>query len=502
MSEALRKNELALARAVGNAELGARLQSLRIGIWSEPTAMGASGNLIAEALGDVLGRLWRKLDVYGPIAETFVQAANLAASSGRQLDCAMHSWNPPYDFVIALGADVPTGVGPGLRVGATGWVAKVGSKAVVNNDPNPVGPATAAAIVAAELFKRLFADGLGTRATLLPPEFEWSVWDYGHGSSPPPVDTLYFDDVHVIGVGAVTHGMLWLLERWPSRATGLLHLIDQDSYDESNGQRYIGMHPEDVGRPKSEQAAERLRGRQPRLLVYPHDNDMNRYFIEKRPDCRVQLAVIGVDSPEHRRQLALKLPRRVVNMWTEGDRLGAARFGFTEGWPCLFCAYPEDTAEPMDETGLISKETGLKPHRVRELLFSGDGLEHSDVSVIASRHAMSDPQALVGKPLRTVRGVLCATGRLQLPETAVDVDVPFAFSSFLAGIGGFVELVRELWGAPSEPGHWQLPVLRYPVPGNWFGRGPSSGCYLCSDELIPRILADKYPTVPIARPIS
>jgi hypothetical protein len=134
----------------------------------------------------------------------------------------------------------------------------------------------------------------------------------------------------------------------------------------------------------------------------------------------------------------------------------------------------------------------LLPPRVRELLNSGAGLGEQDVAMIAGRYALRDPHSLVGEPLRSIRGVLCASAPITLPEVAGTVDVPFAFASLLAGIGGFVELARELWRVPSQPGHWQLPILAYPVPGNWFPRGARLDCYLCGDALTHAVQAAKY----------
>jgi len=493
MSDAGHKNEIAVGQLLGSAALAARLQTCRIGIWSTSASHTPSGLLLAEALGDVLGRLWRNFDAAGPLARTVLQAARQAAESGEQLLSAEERWNPPYDVTLAMGTDLPPGSGLGFRIGGTGWKAMIGPTAFVDHDTNPVGPAAAAAIAALEVFKVVFADALGGRSRQLPSEWVWSAWDYGRNGPAPDPEPLLLDDVHIIGVGAVTHGLLWLLERWPAEVRGTMHLIDQDIYDHSNGQRYAGMRPEDVGQPKPMQAAQRLRSRHPSLTVVDHNRqDMNQYFEQMRPDCCVRLAVAGVDSPEHRRQLALKLPQRVVNMWTEGEWLGAARFGMGDGWPCLFCAYSEDTTAPMDETGQLAAETGLNPARVRDLLFSGAGLTPDDIAVIAQKYALSSQQVLVGKPLRSIRGVLCATGRLSLPEASSDADVPFAFSSLLAGIGGFVELVRELWGGASEPGHWQFRVFSYLVPNNWDRRQASSGCYLCGDALAQQIIRGKY----------
>ncbi|MBI2412875.1 MAG: ThiF family adenylyltransferase [Deltaproteobacteria bacterium] len=489
MSEARRKNEIALARY--SSQLQNLLESFRIGIWSDNCNVGASGFILAEALGEILGRFWQKLNVSGAISEIFMTAANQSAQSGGQQSPAIITWNPPYDIVIAIGTNPPSNSGFGIQVGAYGWQVTIGSNAFLSDDPNPVGPAAAAALVGAEIFKRCFADILGDRAKLLPDDYVWSAWDHGHGES-GNVLPLDLNDLHIFGVGAVTHGLLWLLERWPAEVKGILHLIDPDKYDESNGQRYIGMRPGDSGIPKSLRAADRIRSRHKNLKVLNHDIDMNKYFLTKRQDYNVRLAVVGVDSPEHRRQLSLKLPLRIVNMWTEEDRLGASRFGFSDEWPCIFCYYPENTSDNQDETGQFSKMTKLKPKRVRELLFSSEGLNHDDISIISSHYNIPDPSAFLNKPLRSIIGNLCAMSTIKLPEAQKEDDVPFAFSSFFAGIGGFVELLHELYGLCLKPGHWQLSILNYPTPYSWFPRTRIKDCYLCGDDMVREILENKY----------
>jgi hypothetical protein len=286
--------------------------------------------------------------------------------------------------------------------------------------------------------------------------------------------------------------MLWLLERWPSEVSGSIHLIDHDKYDHSNGQRYVGMTAEDDKAQKTDSVASRLQNRHINLSIQKHHEDMNRFFQNKRPDCNVRLAVVGVDSTEHRRHLALKLPLRVVNMWTDGDRVGAARFGFSDDWPCLFCVYPENTKVELDETGQISRETGLPPAKVRELLFSGAGLSPEEVRKICETRQIDFNQNMIGKPLRSIRGNLCATGRIPVGAGNKEVDVPFVFSSLLSGIGGFVELLHEIWGYSAEPSHWQLRIFAYPTPGNQTTRKADKACYLCSDKGVIDILKQKY----------
>jgi len=492
MSEAFDKNRIALERGLGATGLHARLQTSRIGIWSAEGSGLMAGSLLAEALGDILGRFWLRIDSAGPLAELLISSSRAAAASGNQQYDHEIRWQPPYDAVISIGVDAPPNVGPVFRIGANGWSASVGPHAVVTDNNNPVGPFATAAITAAELFKHRFADALGDRARSLPPTYEWSAWDYGLNLAPPHVQALNLGNLVIFGVGAVTHSLLWLILRWPASVTGTVRLVDQDSYGESNGQRYVGMRNEDLGNSKVLIWEQRLSAVHSMIDVTAHRTDMNNFYEQSQPNCNVPLAIVGVDSAEHRRQLALKLPRRVVNMWTEREWLGAARFGFDDDWPCLFCVYPEDMSGALDETGQLFSETGILPGRVRELLDSGAGLTEADALIIAQKYSI-EPGPLVGKPLRTARGILCATARIKLPESGAEVDVPLPFSSAMAGIGGFVELVREIWSVSSPAGKWKLRSYAYPVPGNWETAARSTSCYLCSDRLTHEILRDKYP---------
>src|SRR5713226_3043552 len=240
MSDALEKNKASLFRLFGNAELVSRVQFCRIGIWTDALSKGVSATLLAEALGDVLTRFWLTIDVAGPLADVFLAAARIAAESGGLPSTLSAQWKPPYDFVVAIGTSLPGPVQPGLQVGAAGWQAVLGKSARVNDDPNPVGPTAAAAIAASEVFKVLFKDVLGDRLGLLLKEYVWSAWEYGRDGHEPKMQPLHFADAAFFGVGAVTHGLLWVLERWPESVTGAVDLVDPDHYEQSNGQRYAG----------------------------------------------------------------------------------------------------------------------------------------------------------------------------------------------------------------------------------------------------------------------
>jgi molybdopterin/thiamine biosynthesis adenylyltransferase len=491
---AQQKNQSAIKHLIGNEALSNRLMDKRIAIISPPESeKKRSACLIAEGLGDLIGRLWKKIDYSGPLSGILSEAIRSAAASGRQVVNLKETWEPPYDYVIGISADIPSTSGPGLKIGASGWNMTIGSKAVIDENPNPVGPLAAACLAAAEAFKSIFNDALADRCKMLPSDYFWSSWygEAGHQTTLSSNFDLNMDDVHIFGVGSVTHSLVWLLERWPGKVSGNLYLIDHDSYDESNGQRYIGMRNEDIGKPKTEVVEKCLARKHSSLVVKGNNLDMNRYFTETRSDYKVNLAVSGLDSIEGRRQLQLKLPKCIVDMWTSGESVGACRYKFQDNWPCVFCIHPDNLSSVTDEVAEIFRETGIAPARIRALLNSGQGLSENDANAVAPRYQI-DKNSIIGKPLRTVRGQLCATGKLVLPNESIEADVPLAFAAGLAGIGGFIELARELWQIPMSPGHWVISTFMYPTEWNWTTRQKVANCYLCSDSSLAGLLEKKY----------
>ena len=494
MSAAHEKN----LRALGAAADGRLIGSARIGVWTGGARGGPAG-LLAEALGELLGRFWRNIDAAGPHAERLAGAAARASAACGAGPAARRAWDPPYDFAIGAGGPAPPGCAPdGVAVRAGGWMAASGHGAPPSGGANPAGALAAAALAAAEAVKSVFGIGAARGAARLPVPHEWNAW-YGAapgGRAEPAADErLDLGEVHVFGVGAVSHALLWIASRWPGGVTGTVHLVGPDSYDAGNPQRYIGTSAGDLGLPKASATARRLRRACPGLEAVAHDTDMNGYFAGDNPRCMVGTAVCGLDSVEGRRQLGLKLPRAAVNMWTSGFHAGASTFKFDDGWPCVHCAYPPPPPGPaVDEASAVHAELGLAPGRARELLDSGRGIDERDAEIIGA--ATGTPaRDIYLRPLRILRAEMCATGRIRVSRPGGggpgDAHVPLAFASAMAGVAGFTELVRAARGARRDPGQFQVSVLKYPTRHSWTRRGPSPGCFLCTDTVRRHVRA-KY----------
>lgn len=479
MSTATDKNAQALKALFGDAALVSRLCSTRIAVVTPSDDLPQSGMLLAEVLADVLACLWPNIDFFGSGAELQLAASlNAAKSGGAPVDGLDLRWAPPYSCVISIGGTHPPEAGYAVRVGANGWLAQLGPEAVCGSSSNPVGPAFAAAMAAAQVFHHIFASELAGMDIV--PLASCSVdlrqlFDAPNLAAAP----LNLGETHVFGVGAVTHGLVWLLEHWPEMVTGKLHLVDQDNYGDSNGQRYAFMRPENSGRAKVAVVKERLDAAHSHLLVEQHPVDLNSYCAERGYEIPLQRAIAGLDSAEARRHVGLKLPERAVNMWTEGIRIGAGRYQPGDGRACLACGYLEKTDTPLDEVAEIFQQTGIRPDLVRSLLDTGRGLTHQEASMIAGHRGVS-PDQFVGQPIRSVLPALCATGRIQMPNNPEAVDVPFAFASLFAGIAGFVMLLKDCFG-DSEASHgWTQHIFKRPTPYMHSPLHSNPQCVCCS----------------------
>lgn len=499
MSAAHERNLRALGAAAGAGADASLVGSARIGVWTGGERPGPGG-LLAEALGELLGRFWRGIDAWGPHAGALAAAAARSSAACGALPPARLVWDPPYDFAIGAGAPVPQGCAPdGAAVRAGGWRAASGPGAPPDGgggNANPAGALAAASLAAAEALKSVFGIGARRGAARLPVPHVWDAW-YGANPAGAPAagERLDLGEIHVFGVGAVSHALLWVASRWPGGITGTVHLVDPDSYDAGNPHRYIGTSAGDVGLSKASATARRLRRACPDIEAIAHDTDMNDYFAGENPSCMVGTAVCGLDSREGRRQLGLKLPRTTVNMWTSGFHAGAATFSFDDGWPCVHCAYPPPAGPAMDEASAVHAELGLAPGRARDLLDSGRSIGERDAEVIGA--ATGTPARDIHlKPLRSLRAEMCATGRIRMRRAggaggSGDAHVPLAFASAMAGVAGFTELVRAARGARGDPGQFQVSVLKYPTRHSWTRRGPSPRCRLCTGP-VRRHVRDKY----------
>jgi Dinucleotide-utilizing enzymes involved in molybdopterin and thiamine biosynthesis family 2 len=481
MSDALSKNKEAFRSLFGSEALADRLLSTRIAVITPPESLSLAARLLGEVLTDTLARLWPNIDFHGAGSAVFAAIAERAAASGNNtVGDYQVRLNATYDYAVTIGCDLPPGVcAPGVRTGADDWTATMGPTAVCTSSDNPVGPAFAASLAATKVFRFVFQDAMEQPTSLDTDDpFAFDVRGVCNASGLDVVP-LDLDGTVFFGVGAVSHGLLWLLEQWPQLVSGRIALVDPDKYGASNGQRYAAMTAANVGHDKVEQMRSRLLVKHPGLDIQAKGLDVNAFCAQMGYDHPLVRVVAGLDSAEVRRQVALKLPEHTINLWTEGVRVGASRYIARPGSACLACSYLEDVTKPLDEVAQVHKQTGLRPDVVRSLLDTGRAMTDEEARHVAtSTHVPFE--RIAGNPLRSALPIVCAMGHIQIETTKELADVPFAFASQFAGIVGFLMLLKDLQTA-DESEAWVQHIFKRPNAAMRSRLVPQSRCVCCAE---------------------
>lgn len=474
---AFEKNKQALVALFGSDALAERLLTTRIGIRTSDSR--TSAKLLGIVLADCLARLWPNIDFKGDLAEEQLRVAQAAAKSGSMSQAGLEiGWDDPHDVVLQIGDCGVQDESPYvLTVAADGWMAYLGPEGACSGDPNPVGPACAAALAAAQVFRHVFQAEL---ADLEPQVLGRLAFDVRSICDMPElaVDDLNLEGTVFMGTGAVTHSLVWLLEKWPKQVSGRIDLVDPDPYGDSNGQRYAFMPPFTGNVMKVDSVRGRLGAAHPGLEIRPHAQDLNAYCQDRGYELPMLRAITGLDSPEARRHAALKLPRRAINLWTDEHRCGGSRYVPDGDAACLACDYLENTTDAMDEAAEFQLATGLQPQEVRHLLDSSAHLTKEQAATVASHRGISVDK-IVDMPIRSIRPVLCASATVQVGQEKTAADVPFAFSSLMAGISGFVMLLADLRGASASAG-WNQHVFKAPSRFMHSPRYKQAACACCN----------------------
>jgi hypothetical protein len=179
-----------------------------------------------------------------------------------------------------------------------------------------------------------------------------------------PVD---LGEIYLVGLGAVGNGALWALARTPE-LSGVLHLIDHETVELSNLQRYVLTTQKDIDEPKVLLAAKQLAGTN--IEARPHQQRWGDY-LRSVPTWKFERIAVAVDNAEARQAIQAALPKWVVNAWTQPGDLGVSRHGFLGGGACLTCLYfPDEMGQHLDR--IVASAIGLpEAHmEIRTLLYT------------------------------------------------------------------------------------------------------------------------------------
>jgi hypothetical protein len=424
-----------------------------------PEAPDWSTQLVAEALVDLLSRLFPRLRINCP-AE---------ARSDPRLPPGPDNLHQRLEQVRGHGvspeapgeAGFVVGVGPGsdaadLYVDGDGWVAYLGT---VPSDLGRaeagsavVGPLAAACRGAAHAFQ-LAMSGLGP-ALDVPRSTYWSGLNFSFGPTPLDVAERTWIpelDAVLVGAGSIGGAAVYSFARTPD-LRGELQVVDPQTLVSTNPDRALlaTAAVSDAERVKAEVAAEAL-GHHHDLRVGSHECRLDEFVAARPREDVLPLVLCAVDNLEARRSIQDCLPLDLIN--AACDPANSVVSGHRTGsGPCVMCLF---MSRIMDREQalfrLIARETGLMNERmVAGMMAARAPLGRQHLRAIEDFRGLPDG-ALAdyeGKILRDLWHGRLAYGeqRIETEQGAV-VEVAAPWVTALAGVLLASEALKA--GAPT-----------------------------------------------------
>lgn len=484
------RNAVAISQAVSGLDeqrLEARLADVCIGVTIGPDAGGAEGQAMADLLVRLLSRLYPALVICdagkGCVGD---QISGLARRINPHIDL---SGQPTIEVVVG-NARPRSKTARVVFAGSKGWSARLSTHDPQGCGPSnsPFGAGLAACLAAADVFRQVFLPGKELNG-----EFEIDV---------PNVSECAADDGDVrgnvgslalAGAGAIGNAAAWAFSR--TQVEGSIEIIDHESVDLGNLQRYVLAERGDENKPKAPFVARGFNGT---LSASAYECTLAE-FLEKK-NHRVDNLLLALDSAKDRCAAQASLPRRVANAWTQPGDLGVSSHDFLEG-ACVSCLYLPD-GKQKNEDQIIAESFGVpdRLRQVRELLYQNEGASRDLLVAIATAQDLPLARLLPfeGRPLRALYaegfcgGAVIPLGDLGRPAT--DVHVPLAHQSALAGVLLAAAGVRMSLSGGVESSVAQYDVLQpqerfqvYPA------AKPAVERCICQDADYLEVFRDKYP---------
>ena len=354
-----------------------------------------------------------------------------------------------------------------------------------------LGPLYAATMGAAQVLLHTLEMADGTYRTMAP--FSFSLLNLlPHGPSSHTMPPVSLPEAHLVGVGAVGSAAVYALAHLDD-VRGTLHLIDNETVDDSNRKRYLLMRRGDIGEKKVDVAGEALRDSAIDVTSYP---GVFAGYVKDYPEARVNLLLSPVDSEEGRRALARMLPRRIINAATGGTTVTLSTHGFADGKACLHCLYLLEANQPSQEE-IMAADMGLPPDTIRMLVETNEPVGRKLVARIEQHRdaAPGEWAGHVGSPIHSFYAkAVCGDAAIDLPTA--NVIAPLPFISAAAGILLAAELTKMGHAdlrTYTLDNYFRVDTLEQPQPEfRWTrSRDPSGRC-ICRDSDYVDAYSEKY----------
>jgi hypothetical protein len=468
--------------AISRESLDGILGGVNVGIQLD--AIPSDNELwIASLTVNLAARIYPRLAITGP------------DKISSELKSLAQSINPDMEFSESAKATATVCIGvngskDGICPTASGWVARLGRASVRSDGPNnPYSAGAAACLACAELFRRIFVGESSDR------EIAVSLLNYDNctGADRKHTKTDIGDTVFV-GIGAVGNAALWTIVR-DTTIRGKIKLVDAETLELSNLQRYVLASYADIGNAKVDLAKSALGASNLEIETYKTKLDD---FSKSHDPFNVPTLVISVDNLQARRSAQALLPRLVINGWTGEQALGASWHVFRRDAACLACLY-HPHGQGLSAIEQAARALGLPNDRAAQLWVTRQPLSSDDLKVVS--HTLGLKEAELAPWRHRSLGeiyteVVCGAVPLNVKGITRVEMVPLAHQSALAGILMAAELVKRT--QPELAKHSQTePLVSWdnilqPPPTIWSKpRAREPGC-ICGDQDYQTVYQTKW----------
>ena len=420
------RGAVAVAQVIAGFDEGAirdrlDVSLLRISI-SKRAARTSQGAATADLLVRLAARLYPAIAIDGP-SEVVAKLCDLARSINPNIELRESGW---ATATIAVGGRQRPVNQPTLYVGSDGWTGRVSTTGPlpIGASEIPFGAGASACLAMASVFRYLFMDApLAEGDVVLATAPESGTRRLPRLARTPAIS--------LVGVGAVGNAAVWAISRLPDPPR--IDLVDPETVDLSNLQRYVMTARDQVGLPKVQVAREHLPS------AHTYEADLASYlaaagFVH-------DTMAVSVDSAQARVAAQASLPRTLVNAWTQPGDLGVSAHVFDGQGACLACLYLPK-AGGLSEDAIYAVALGIPEQQmqVRNLLHNGQAVPLELLGLIAERLRIEADRMppFADRGIRDLYregicgGALLAIGSAGAPRR--EVHVPLAHQSALAGV--------------------------------------------------------------------
>ena len=424
------RNAVAIAQAISGLDeqrLERVLGEVCIGVTVGPDAGGHEGRAIVDLLVRLLARLYPSIVIRD---EGNVGGADKVSALAQRINPRVELSGRPMIEVVIGSAGVPQGASRTIFIGSNGWSATLSTRKPLacGDTNNPYGAGLAACLAAADLFRSVLLPGMELNG-----DFEFPLPSLSEGTNDEGDVRGNVGSLVLAGAGAIGNAAAWALSR--TDVNGLIEIVDHESVDLGNLQRYVLAERDDENRRKAEFVAGIFTGT---LSAKPQESKLAEFLEKKRH--KVDNLLLALDSAKDRRAAQASLPRRIANAWTQPGDLGVSAHDFLEG-ACVSCLYIPD-GKQRNEDEIIAQSLGVSERlmQVRVLLHGNKGVPRDLLEAISAARNIPLEKLMTfeGRSLRQLyTDGFCGGAVIPLDvigAPADDVHVPLAHQSAMAGV--------------------------------------------------------------------